>query len=630
MKSFVIFIFLILAQISNAQEYRVKDINPVLTLDVNAIVRKYDTQIWLHDYNDMTVKNKTVITVFNQKVMEQLNFYVSYDNYETVKDYYAIIYNEAGEKVKTLKKRDFLDISATGSNLYSDDRAILLNFTPTFYPYTIEFFYEKRTSSTAFVPGFYPYPYSNMSVEESSYTLLNEKEIPIVSKKTNLDNFSINIEETSKKFQYSVKNIRPISREELCPPYSKVMPWVRLVPEKFQLQGVSAEIKDWNDFGIWQREKLLKGRDVLDENTIARVNELVKEVVDPKEKAKLIYQFMQGKTRYISVQIGIGGWQPFPAKEVDKLGYGDCKGLTNYTKALLKTQGIDSYYTIVDSGPNGVDIEEDLVALQGDHVILSVPFDDELVFLECTSQDLPFNFLGTHTDDRKVLMITPQGGVFKKTHTYSPNENLQSTKLNAILDENLVLRGKVESESFGLKYYEIFLLEQKDQKEKELYYKNKLGFHNGLAVDGIELENDKDTVRFKEKLNFTSPSYTTKAGDRILLNPNLYTRVLEIPKQDKNRRFTLEIRRGYSYNDEINIQLPENYSLESLFQPFQLETEFGSYSISVSLKENRLHYKRKFMLLSGQWPKEKYNDYVNFLKQIEKKDKSKIVLINNK
>ena len=34
---------------------------------------------------------------------------------------------------------------------------------------------------------------------------------------------------------------------------------------------------------------------------------------------------MQGKTHYISVQVGIGGNQPFLAAEVDKQNYGDCK-----------------------------------------------------------------------------------------------------------------------------------------------------------------------------------------------------------------------------------------------------------------------------------------------------------------
>ncbi|MEZ4858579.1 MAG: DUF3857 domain-containing transglutaminase family protein [Flavobacteriaceae bacterium] len=626
MKQISILVLLFAMGILNAQEYPIKDINPLLKVGVNGVIRKNDTQIWLHNYNSMTIEDKMVVTVFNQKVMEDLYFYVPYDSYDSVKEYHAYIYNEQGEKVKTFKKKDFLDLSAAGNNLYSDDRVILLKLTPTFYPFTIEFYYQKHTSSTAFIPPFIPYAYSGMSIEMASYTLYNEKEIPIFSKKENFENYTIRVEESPQKYHFAVKTLPPIINEELSPTYREFMPWARFVPEKFQLKGETTQINSWEQFARWYRESLLMDRDVLNDNTIAQVKQLVAGIEDPKLKAKAIYEYMQQKTRYISVQIGIGGWQPFPAKEVDKLGYGDCKGLTNYTKALLKTQGIDSYYTLVEAGPNGLDIDENFVAQQGNHAILSVPFEDEWIFLECTSQDLPFNFLGTFTDDRKVLMITPEGGIFQKTHTYTPEMNRQITKVSAIMGEDFILRGQVESNSHGLKYYEIYGLEQQTEKEKELHYKDKLNFHNGLTIEGIKLQNDKDQINFTEKLNFVSPSYITKAGDKMLLNPNLYSRIIDLPKKDSKRILPLEIRRGYSYHDEILLQLPENYSLDAVFEPFQLTTDFGTYTINLTVNGNSVTYKRDLVLQSGRWSKERYNDYVEFIKEIVKKDKSKIVL----
>ena len=53
------------------------------------------------------------------------------------------------------------------------------------------------------------------------------------------------------------------------------------------------------------------------------------------DKVKKIYQYMQNKTRYVNVSIGIGGWMPMSPEEVRKKGYGDCKGLTNYMKTML-------------------------------------------------------------------------------------------------------------------------------------------------------------------------------------------------------------------------------------------------------------------------------------------------------
>ncbi|MDP4989490.1 MAG: DUF3857 domain-containing protein, partial [Polaribacter sp.] len=108
---------------------------------------------------------------------------------------------------------------------------------------------------------------------------------------------------------------------------------------------------------------------------------------------------MQQKTRYISVQIGIGGWEPIAANLVDDVGYGDCKGLTNYTKALLDVADVTAYYTVVYADDR-IDVDKDFSSLQGNHVILNIPNNGKDVWLECTSQTMPFGFLGDFTDDR--------------------------------------------------------------------------------------------------------------------------------------------------------------------------------------------------------------------------------------
>ena len=65
---------------------------------------------------------------------------------------------------------------------------------------------------------------------------------------------------------------------------------------------------------------------------------------------------MQNNTRYISIQLGIGGWRPFEAAYVASKGYGDCKALSNYMYSLLKEAGILSYYTLVKAGAGEEDI----------------------------------------------------------------------------------------------------------------------------------------------------------------------------------------------------------------------------------------------------------------------------------
>ena len=618
---------LISVTVSAQKPYAVKSIPKELVENANAVIRIDETVITLENYNSMTKEYHEVITVFNKKGLNIINPVAYYDNSSSVKNVKVIIYDELGNEIEEYKKKNFSDISASGGNLYSDNRVLVLDFTPGNYPFTFEFISEVKTSSTAFMPRWNPSPYYRVSTEKSSYKLINERQVPLTAIKYNLEEFNVEITENNSLNKYQVSNIKAVDREYLSPDYTEFNPVVKIALKKFQLENSPAYVSNWKEFGNWQNNKLLINRNILPEQTKLKIESLVAGVDDPKEKTKLIYQFMQDKTRYISVQIGIGGWQPSSALEVDKLSYGDCKGLTNYTKTLLESQGIKSYYTIVDSQSQGRDIDESFVALQGNHVILTVPFEDEQVFLECTSQQLPFNYLGTHTDNRKVLMITPEGGVFTKTHEYKTEDNVKSLKATANIDDSFTISGELTETSIGLQYNLKYDLSTYTNEEKTNYYNYIWSHLNKTSFSDIEFINNKNDVVFTEKLKYSTGNYISKAGDRVLFNPNIFNRYSKLISSNKDRTLDFVIKRGSTYKDDISILLPENYKIESLFKPIDIETPFGKYTASiVEQKQGKLLYKRELILNSGRFTKEQYNDYVKFIKTVVRKDKSKIVL----
>jgi len=74
--------------------------------------------------------------------------------------------------------------------------------------------------------------------------------------------------------------------------------------------------------------------------------------------------------------------------------YGDCKGLSNYTHAILKTVDVASYYTVIQAGSQKVDFDSDFAAMQGNHAILAIPYKNQYYWIDCTSQTHPFGFVG--------------------------------------------------------------------------------------------------------------------------------------------------------------------------------------------------------------------------------------------
>ncbi|GER60658.1 hypothetical protein ULMA_27660 [Patiriisocius marinus] len=598
-----------------------------LKKDANAVIRYQETSITLDDFDLMTTYERVVITVLNRDGMSAIHPYAFYDDDSSIKEIRAFVYNSNGKVVEKFKERDFTDMSASAGDLYSDNRIKAIEYIPVKIPYTFEFISKTRSKSTAFLPQWNPSPFYGVSTEKSVYRLVNEKEVPLLTKKYNLEKFGATIKETPSLNEYIIENISATEEELMSPHYTQFSPVVKLALKQFRLSGQDVSISSWEDFGKWHNEHLLNDKGELPQETINEVEKIVAGVVDPKEKARIIYEYMQDNTRYISVQVGIGGWQPSPANEVAKLGYGDCKALVNYTKALLKTQDIESYYTIVNSGEEKRDIDEDFIAVQGDHVILTVPLENENLFLECTNQQIPFNYLGDFTDDRKVVMITENGGVVNTTKAFSPDENLQSISAKIAIREDQSIGGSLQQVSKGIMYGDRYELANIEYDKTENYYKNNWSYLNNLTISDINFDNNKKEVVFTEEISFEASSYISKAGERLLFVPNVFDRMEYIPTTKKARTQDLIIRRGKTYTDTVELTLPDGYEIEAAFEPIEMTTEFGIYTASVeSINATKVKYVRNFSYLNGVYGKDKYDAFVDFINAVTKADNSKVVL----
>ena len=417
-----------------------------------------------------------------------------------------------------------------------------------------------------------------------------------------------------------------LKHEIYSPEYYSLVPNLKLSLDNFSLVDVQGVAQDWNSIGKWQYENLLVNRDKLPIKTINEVTDLVKGINSLREKSKLIYEYVQNKTRYVSVQLGIGGWKPMKAEDVDRLGYGDCKALTNYTKALLSSQGIESNYSVVYAGDKK-DINPDFVSMQGNHVILNIPDGDEDVWLECTSQNSPFNFIGDFTDDRNVLMIKPEGGEIKKTKKYNTEGNLLVNKVVLNLRNDKSMKAFIKRTSEGLEYGEHYNIQFLNVDKQIKNYKEEWGYINGLKIKKHAFLDDKNAVKFTEELEVESSFLLKSIGDRLLLVPNVFNRDKLMLPVYENRKHPLIIKKGSIEIDEYEINLPEGYFVKNLPEDKIIESKYGVYSYELKLiNESKINLKRVLKVLEGKYSKENYLKYKEFREKISKIDQSKILL----
>jgi len=601
-----------------------------LKQNANSVVRLYNTDIQMLSSKQMIITYKKAITILNKLGDDEATLVVHYDKSNDIKKLKAYVFDAFGKEDKKISKKDFGDFSSNdGISLFNDGRLKHYKHVPTSYPYTFYYEYVIESSNTAFIPPWFLFDAFNQSVEQSTFRISFPNDIKLQKVEKNFENFIIKSSTGNNNISYEANGLKSISREQLSPSVYDILPWVRLATNKFRLEGVDGVANNWQEFGKWMHDHLIASRTSLPATTKAKVKQLVKGVEDPVDRAKIIYQYVQDKTRYISVQVGIGGWMPMLASDVDKLSYGDCKALTNYTKSLMDEAGVESYYTAVHADEPKLDMEKDVVSVQGNHVFLYLPTKEKDIWLECTSQKVPFGYQGTFTDDRDVLVITPEGGKIVHTGIYDINNNYQKTIASYKVSDDGSIEADVNINTGGIQYDDHYVLEGKSKKDIEKYYKNRYwSYINNLHITNYSFNNIKDSVVFKENVKIKATNYATFSGDRMLFVGNALNRFSSVPKRYRNRKLPLEITRSFIDTDSFSITIPENYTIEALPKSVIIENKFGKYVISIEkTSDNTLKYNRSLLLKKGVHPANDFKEYRNFRKVIAKNDKSKIVLI---
>lgn len=635
MKLILRFLFLVLfsfSSIAQKVEYNAIGISDSLRENANAVIRLNQIDIVIASQRSMKTIQKRVITVFNGKGLNAIDAIEYYDKSTTVKNIEATVYDAQGKELKKIKRRDFSDESViSGGTIFSDSRYIYLDYTPIQYPFTLVYESEVETSATAFLPKWYPIDNYNTSVEKSILNVTYPNNLGFKKKEFQLSGFDIKkTTDTNTQISYVATNILAQKNEDYSPSFNEIYPYVMMGLESFHLEGVDGNATTWQAFGKWYADKILLGTTILPDATKTKIKELVGDEKDPVKKAKIVYDYVQKKSRYVNIAIGIGGWKPMLANDVDRLGYGDCKALTNYTKALLEVVDVPSYNTILYGDSSKTDIDSDFVSMQGNHMMLSIPNGDKYIWLECTSQVDPFGYQGTFTDDRNVLIIKPEGGEIVRTKIYEDKGNTQIAKGVYTIDEKGDFLGSIAIASEGARYDSKARVETLLPNEKEAYYKEYWSNIDNLKLVKINLSNDKENIRFTEGIQVSAINYGRITNDKMIFPINPFNRYNGSVNRIRNRKTPFQLQRGYLFANEIEINLPAGFAIEFLPSTFELKGKFGEYKTEIiKTDNNKLIYKRKMLLNNGKYSNKEYDEYRLFIEQINKNDNAKIILTKN-
>lgn len=624
MRALSIFLFFTLIMIEPMAQ-SLNSIPEKLFEGANSITITDQTQLEVNSIENFFVTRSYTTKILNRYAKRELSIAVPYDEFSSVKEAEIELRDAEFKLIEKFTSRDFDDIGST-SGVASDSRAKYLRVGYNKYPYYIKVTSKVDHKGSLHYPIWEPQPYENMAVVSAQFSIINhtENEVRFFSDKVSLkDSGSI---ENSKKYLWKVDSLKAYEYEPFAINYN-YSPIVYTAPSLFKIDGYEGDMSTWESFGKWIN-KLNDGKNNLTEDQINEVTERVRNIESDYEKLKAVYSYLQESTRYVSIQLGIGGWSPFDASFVHEKKYGDCKALSFYTKSALEQVGINSYYALIRASSNAEHILPEFSNAHFNHAILMVPVDQDTVWLECTSQTNPFGYLGTFTGNRQALVITENGGVLRNTQRYTEKDNIQLTNAYVNLKQDGSAQAQISRTLSGIEVENdgfIYQLKESESDIKKWFY-DELDF-GSFTLDSYQVhplkQSSVPSTGFDLMINLKKAA--TSNSDRLFIKPALFTNLNYIKLSKEKRNAPIEVRYPYQQIDSIHFAIEPMYFVESIQEDKIIESKFGKYSSTISVNEAGFLYTRKFTLKQGEYEPAEYQEFYDFIKEVQKVDRQKIV-----
>lgn len=602
-------------------KYPVSEIPASLKENAHTVFRVYQQEVEIKSEKSALITVTEVRTILNKNGEGNSYFRESYDPMDKIINLKGKVYDEQGKQVRSLGYDDEIDRSSiSGYSMYEDNRIKIIDPKYMTFPFTVEYSYQIDSKQTLFFPA-WSHGSENSSYENSSFVVKAPSGYALRYKEYNLAKGVVKTNQDGKDvYTWTLGNLKARVDEPMSSITAPDYPLVLLAPTNFAFAETKGSSESWKELGEWA-STLIEGKDKLPESTIAKMKEITANCKTDFDKVKAIYEYMQQKTRYVNIAVGIGGWQPFDATVVDKFSYGDCKALSNYTKALLSTVGIKSYYTLVRAGAESNSIDESFPSSHFNHVMVCVPMVKDTVWLECTNQRLPCGYNSDFTDDRQVLLIDGEKSRLVHTRTYPVSENCIDRHYNINLADETSGVAEVKAVYKGLCYDDILPIYYADDADKKRIIIRRIELPSFTLDKFSYTENKSRTPSFDENLTVSFTNYIHKlVSDVALLPLNFMDKLTSIPDKVRNRKTDMYIRRPSMENDTVVYQLPKEYKVTELPEKSEITSKFGKYTASTTLKGSSITYIRHFEEFKGEFPPEAYSEYRDFLEQVATAD----------
>lgn len=408
------------------------------------------------------------------------------------------------------------------------------------------------------------------------------------------------------------------SDEPGSPNYMRIGPYIAF-----------STIESWQTINEWGLN-LVQNQFNPDMAIEKQTDELIKgRKQDKKGLIEPVFNFVSRNIRYAAIGLRETSFKPYPAAEVLKNAYGDCKGKSALLVAMLKSIGIPAYPAFLITNDSGF-VLEDIPMINFNHMIVAVPEAEGYIFLDPTAELIPLGRLPFLEQGCSVFIIKKDKKAdFVKIPVDSAMDNKISRQCQLVfkrdssveVKENYSYTGQIDWVN------RVLIKNTPPGKYKELFEEIARSVFGPFKLNDFSISDYNDfRIPFSLTSNYTVNNYARKNGNLYYFavpatEPLLYGVLSKMPRQTP-----LNLSFAFLKDEDILITLPASYKIKSLPKPLVLDNPVASYTKEIREAKGKILVYTKWVLKTNEISIGKYGAFKNMIDKIGKSNQEDVIL----
>ncbi|RME28314.1 MAG: hypothetical protein D6800_04040 [Candidatus Zixiibacteriota bacterium] len=402
----------------------------------------------------------------------------------------------------------------------------------------------------------------------------------------------------------------------LVPPGIRPAAQVEFVPEKSRIKGHTGTATNWRTIGEFYNE-LAKSCYLSGKESSANPGTPALD-----ERCRNCFDSVVNNSRYVAIEIGVGGWQPHPAEKTQKRGYGDCKDLSTLLISYLRRDAVTAYPCLVRTRSMGP-LDPDFPSFNFNHVITMAVDGRDTMWLDPTCEVCPYNELPSMEEGVLALAVTPEGGQLVRTPPSRPEDNVTRRAVEIHIKENqkayvAATITVVGDNAQGLRHF----LATATRDEVRINLERSLdGGAKRYKLLNWTVDNLNDRYRpLKITLMAERRSKCRRIGKTLYVRPYFFKPSLPFDRVDTDERpYPIDLFFPGTIQSTVTITWDTTLAVDSVGLPVpdSITTAFGAFHVSASSGPGKITYTYEKRYTAYQVDTTEFADYAVWQKRLK-------------